>query len=188
MKGENYRTQSYVAEAASNNSIFSIWTKTWGLHIYPWYSADKLKFSFVEVGKNGKGFDIYMDTIKFGAPCFYKWAKDILNPNRKFESILNNEKQAGEKYPKAYKFITGNNGNKSIGICNSQNGKYCINGTVKDENGQKYANIPIEFSDLEMLADFFLHSYSKRMVQLETIRERAEVERSQYFKDTDGGI
>lgn len=182
------RVQSYLEEATERNAIFSAWTLKWGIHVSPWYNKDKLKFSFVEVGKNGKGnsFDVYVDTIKFLGPCFYKWAKDILSSSRRFENILAQELKAGEKYPKHYKFVTGNKGNKSVGICNSQNGKYCINATASINGKSTSANIPVDFSDLELLAEMFMESYKERLAAVEARRKEVEKTIQNHFnKDED---
>ncbi len=186
MRG-NYREMSYAEEAAKDGSIFSAWTRTWGLHIRPWYDKDKLKFSFVEVGQKGKGksFDIYMDIIKYGFPCFKKWANDIKSPSRRFERILAAEAEAGEKYPKAYKYVTGEKGNKTIGICNSTNGSYCINASIMTDKGTVYANIPVDFGDLELIVDAFNQGYAGRLVELEEYRFEKSEELAKYYEDHD---
>ena len=187
MEGTNYREISYAEAAAKDNSLFSAWTRKWGMHVRPWYNMDKLKFSFVEVGKSGKGdsFDIYMDIIKYGFPCFKKWANDILSPSGRFERIMNHERQQNEKYPKAYKYTTGEKGNKSIGICNSTNGGYCINASISKDGKNVYANIPVDFGDLQILAQAFTDSYAEREIYLRELRKKSESEFSKHYEDTD---
>lgn len=177
------RTRSYAEEAALDNSLFTVWTLNWGVKVHPWFDKDKLKFSFIEKGKAGKGksFDIYMDIVKYGAPCWEKWSNDILSPSRRFEAVLAGEKQQGEQYPKAYKFITGVKGSKSIGFCNSKNGKYCLNATVPGT----FANIPLDFGDIMMLAKNIDEAYRERRCQLMEIRKKAEEESARYYKDSD---
>ena len=124
------RTVSHIQEQMAENAIFESWTQTWGLKVYPTYGIDKLKFSFVEKGAKGEGksFDIYMDCLRDGAQCFDNWAYDILHG--RLERVLSAEKQAGEKYPKCYKYTTGENAEKSLGIMNSTSGGYCVNASV----------------------------------------------------------
>jgi hypothetical protein len=188
MEGTNYRNMSYSEEAAKDNSIFTMWTKKWGIHVRPWYSMDKLKFSFVDVGAKGKGdsFDIYMDIVKYGFPCFRKWSNDILGSSRRFERIMADEAKNGEKYPNYYKYVTGEKGDKSVGICNSsKGGNYVINASIT-RNGKKiFANIPIEFGDLQLLAENFERTYADRQRVLDDYRAQAELETSSHYKDTD---
>lgn len=184
---KEYRTESYAEEAAKDNSLFSAWTRKWGLHIRPWYSMDKLKFSFVEVGKAGKGdsFDICMDVTKYGFPCFKKWVNDILSPASRFERVLSNELKAGEQFPKYYKFVTGDKGDKSIGICNSKNGGYVINASINKNGKRINANIPVDFGDLVIIAHNFLESYEERERELSLIRKNAEKNFSKHYEDPD---
>lgn len=178
------RTLSYAEEAALDNSLFTVWTLNWGIKVHPWFNKDKLKFSFIEKGKAGKGksFDIYMDIIKYGAPCWEKWSNDILSPSRRFEAILATEQQRGEQFPKAYKFVTGTNGSKSIGFCNSKTGKYCLNARIPGA----IANIPLDFGDIMILAKSIEEAYTERKIQLMEIRKKAEEKNAAYYKDIDG--
>lgn len=173
------REISLAQEAAEDGTLLTMWTQTWGLKISPWYSNDKLKFSFIEKGASGKGksFDIYMDTLKYGAACFDNWAID-LSRNR-FEKEMAAEKAAGEKYPKRYSYKTGENAEKHIGIMNSTNGGYCLNASVPVINSDgktvaNYANIPISIYDLERLANDFNRTYLPRRKELDKMRVDAE--------------
>ena len=178
------RTISRVEEQMSANVIFETWTQTWGIKVYPAYGIDKLKFSFIEKGAQGKGrsFDIYMECLKDGAACFDNWAYDILHG--RMERILNAEKQAGEKYAKAYKYTTGENKEKSIGIMNSTNGEFCINASVPGEDNKKvYCNVPISFHDLRHIAEWYQISYKSRKDELEAIRVKAVNEQNNWRKE-----
>lgn len=188
MKGTNHRQISYAEAAAKDNSLFTIWTDRWGMHVRPWYSMDRLMFSFVEVGTAGKGnsFDICMDVIKFGFPCFKKWAEDILSPTGRFERIMAGESKAEEQYPKYYKYTTGVDGSKTIGICNSRKGgRYVINASVTKDGKRVFANIPVDFGDLVILAENFKRSYEAREMELVKIREEAEKAKSVHYTDLD---
>jgi len=172
---EKKREESIIEEAAKDNELFRLWTQTWGLIVRPAYDIDKLKFSFIEKGTEGKGksFDIYVECLKFGASCFDDWAYDILN-DRRLEKILAKEKQEGQKYPVYYKYVTGENGEKSVGIANSTKGDgYCINACGGDKT---YANVPVSFHDLRKMAEAYKRSYRKRVAYLDQLREEAEEE------------
>ncbi|MBP3784495.1 MAG: hypothetical protein J6I68_14715 [Butyrivibrio sp.] len=180
------RTISHIEEQMTSNAIFDTWTQNWGIKVYPAYGIDKLKFSFIEKGASGKGksFDIYMECLRDGAQCFDNWAYDILHG--RMERILANEKQAGEKYPKAFKYTTGENAEKSIGIMNSTNGGYCINASVPGEDGKKiFCNIPISFHDLRHIAERYVVSYQKRKDELEQIREKAAKDQANWRNSQD---
>lgn len=170
------RTKSLIEEQMEDNSLLTIWTPKWGLIIRPWYSADKLVFSFVEKGQKGAGFDVFMDCQKDGTTCFDDWAYDILH-DRRAESILYQEQKNGQQYPLHYKYVTGEKGDKSVGICNSRNGSgYVINAAVPDPDdaGKKlFANVPVTFHDLRKLAERYQTSYSGRKIELEAIRREA---------------
>jgi hypothetical protein len=180
------RTISHIEEQMNSNAIFDTWTQNWGIKVYPAYGIDKLKFSFIEKGTSGKGksFDIYMECLRDGAQCFDNWAYDILHG--RMERILANEKQAGEKYPKTFKYTTGENAEKSIGIMNSTSGGYCINASVPGEDNKKvFCNIPISFHDLRHIAERYVISYQKRKDELEQIREKAAKDQANWRSSQD---
>lgn len=173
---ENRRSVSMVQEQMEKNVLFELWTQTWGVKVYPWYAVDKLKFSFIEKGQEGKGksFSICMDANREGINCFSNWAYDILH-DRRFESVLAAEAKNNEKYPKYYRYVTGDNAEKSIGVMNSSKGGYCLNASIPGPDGKKiFANIPLGFHDLRILAERFERSYQTRLDQLEEIRVQAE--------------
>lgn len=188
-----YREKSHELEKAENNIIFETWTGSWGVKVYPYYEKDKLIFSFIEKGASGAGksFDIWVDTLRDNPSntCFDDWAYDILH-DRRFESILAAEAKAGEKYPKYFRFTTGDNGDKSIGICNSTSGGYCLNASVPGEKGKVFCNIPLNFHSLRHMAENFIRSYESRRCYLEEIRKGAEKkmceERAKYSKKNNG--
>ena len=172
------RKISHVEESMRDNAIFQTWTQKWGVIVRPAFRIDKVKFDFVEVGAEGKGnsFVVYMDTIRFGAQCLDNWAYDVLH-DRRMEHILAAEAKAEEKYPKAYKYVTGENAEKSIGIMNASSGKgYCLNASDVKNGKKVFANIPVSFHDLRILSENFLRAYSARRKELEEIRIKAEAE------------
>ena len=123
-----------------------------------------------------------MDCLRDGAQCFDNWAYDILHG--RLERVLSAEKQAGEKYPKCYKYTTGENAEKSRGIMNSTSGGYCVNASVpgKDGDGKIYANVPVSFHDLRHIAERFMISFEPRRNVLEEIRRKAEADSKNWVK------
>ena len=168
------RKESHAQETASKGAFCTLWGQKWGLSIYPAYGIDKVKFSFIEIGSAGKGksFDVYIDTIRDGAACFDNWAEDI--ELGVMWRVLKAEKDAGEKYPKEYKFQTGENAEKSLGITNAQNGGYLFNASTLGEDGKKvFANIQCNRGDLIRLAKRFKQTYEARLTELNQIMLKA---------------
>lgn len=185
MSDNNFRTTSLISEQMEDNSLLTIWTKTMGLIVRPWYSMDKLVFNFVKKGTSGQGFTVCIPTLKFGGACFDDWAYDILH-DRRLEATIKAELNAGEKYPKAYKFITGNDGSKTLGICASSNGNgYCINASVVIDGKKEFANIPVSFHDLRKLSENYIRSYTVRRNELEKLRYNSEINQASYRKNID---
>lgn len=178
------RDKSYAMQTAEKGAFLSLWGENWGLSVYPAFDIDKLKFSFIDVGNNGKGksFDIYMDTIKDGAVCFDNWAYDIQKGI--LLKQLAAEKAANQQYPKAYLYSTGNNGEKTIGIANSRvEGKYIINASILVDGKKVFANVQLTFHDLRHLAENFQMAYEARRKELVNI---ALEKSSGYHKDNAG--
>jgi len=128
-----------------------------------------------------------MDTIKDGAQCFDNWAYDILHG--RVESILALEKQSKEQYPKAYKYVTGEDGEKSIGICNSTKADaYCFNACIPENNKKVFANVQVSFHDLRHIAEQYVISYKHRREELENSRllaeQNLEEERKKYAESS----
>lgn len=117
--------------------------------VKPAFEITKIVFCFVMKGHKGAGFDIYMDIDRFD-----NWADDILN--YKFERIMADEKASGAKYPKHYKYTTGNNGEKSVGFANASNGNgYVINGVTVIDGKKTIANVPVDMDWLRTTAKYF---------------------------------
>lgn len=139
----------------------------WFCKIKPAYGTegkgiDKVIFSFVKKGTAGKEFfDIYQDIDYFDC-----WCDDILAD--KFLDKLIEESKAGEKYPKYYRYITGKDGEKSVGFMLSRTGGPMVNASVK-EQGKKavYANVPLEYWWLKSLAKQFKRTVAPRFAELD---------------------
>lgn len=98
-------------EALAQEGTFEVsYGKEWFVKIKDALSIGKVVFSFVNKhNAKDEHFDIYLDVNRFLALC------------ADFESrvafrVLAEEKAAGEKYPKFYRFLSGENGERSIGI------------------------------------------------------------------------
>lgn len=169
-----FREMSYAESSAKEGVLFSAWTQTWGLKVTPWYSMDRIKFSFIEKGAKGKGksFDICINTMKDYSFDFMDLAHEVLHDIKTpfdFVTILAAEKQAGEKYPKRYRFVTGTNGEKSLGICNSTNGGYCINAQTVIGEQKVYVNIPVSYYDIYDIVSRFYNTYLPRREKLKNM-------------------
>lgn len=150
MSKENKTTarQNMASEGVLNEQYT---LNSWFVKVKIAFGIDRVVFSFVEKGKKGKGFDVYMNI-----DAFYNWMEDI--KNFQFKKIIAEEKASGSKYPKHYKFITGLNGEKSVGFApsTSENAFAVINGTYNSkENGKQYANIPVDYDWLRTTARWF---------------------------------
>ena len=125
--------QGCIAEWYTLNGYF--------LKIYPAFEIDKVKFSFVMKGKQGAGFDVYVDTEDFSLLC-----DDIKN----FRMMKLIERDTGQ-YPSAWKYATGENGALSVAIGKSQKGGVVIQG--KDGNKKVNAFVPLTcYNDLRKMA------------------------------------
>lgn len=123
---------------------------SWFVKIKPAYGIDRVNFSFVEKGKNGKGFNVYVNI-----DTFYNWMEDV--QNFRLYKIIEAEKKENSKYPKHYKFITGTNGEKSVGFAPStiKTAFVVINGTYKSDSGNQYACVPVDYDWLRTTARWF---------------------------------
>lgn len=127
------------------------------------YNWPSIEFSFVKKGSNGEGFDIYMDM-----DIFDLWADDVLD--KTFMRNIESERAAKKQYPEIYKYVTGSNGEKSVGFCPGRNGSsIVINGcTVKD--GKKvYGNVPVSYDWIRTLMKWYRRvtkSYYSMMTDL----------------------
>jgi len=130
--------------------------ENWFVKIYPAYAIDLVKFSFVMKGHNGEGFDIYVSMDKMDL-----WCDDILS--FRMQKIIEAEKAAGEKYPKTYKYITGTDGSKSVGFAPSTvKGAFAvINASVVKDGKMVFANIPVDYDWLRIMAKWFRRTSEK---------------------------
>jgi len=157
--------KSRLEKRAMDGCIAEQFTQNgWFVKIKPALSIDKLVFSFVEKGKQGAGFDVYMDI-----ELAMEWAKDICSG--RFFSIISKEKEAGEKYPVTYKYVTGENASKSVGFCAStSNGNAAtINGSSVENGKRVFANIPLDYWWLRKFGAAAQRIILARLVQLDSI-------------------
>lgn len=150
-KNQTRREISRRQEMANEGVINAQFTqKGWFVKVKPAISIHKIIFDFVEKGKNGSGFAIYVDLDTFD-----NWVDDILD--RTMLRVLASEKEANESYPKFYKFTTGENAEKSVGIANStgNNGGYVINATTVVDKKKVYANVPVNYDWLKTTAKYY---------------------------------
>ena len=166
--------QGCIAEYYTLNGYF--------VKIYPVLKLDKIKFSFVKKGEKGSGFDIYVDMVRFLRLC-----KDIIS--RRMEKLIAEDK--GE-YPSAWKYVTGNDGSKTLAIGKARNGAPLINGSVKgDDKSKKYAMVPLtSYEDLLEMADLFMVVTGYTPVtgywsNLKKLFEEAQANNQKYYQNAD---
>lgn len=189
-KDENYRDISNIEQDSREGLLFCGWTQKWGLKVYAWYEMDLITFSFIEKGKKGKGrsFDISIPAKKNYYFDFLDFSHEILQDIRTpydFLKIMEEEKKAGEQYPKRYRFTTGSNGKKMVGICNStsEGKEYCLNASITREGKTTVVNMPMSYYDIYELADAFSKTYKKRERALLYILESGIQNRDSRIKE-----
>ncbi len=184
MDNKKKEKESIPYAQMKDGSILTIWTNHWGLKVRPAVRIDKLKFSFVDKGTEGKGktFDIYMDTLKDGMPCFENWLYDYRHGI--LSKVLADEKSAGEQYPKTYLYRTGDNAENSVGIANSSSGNgYVINASTTVNGKKLFVNIPVTYHDIRRLFERYEKIFAGRMEELEQILEDSVKESQKYFEN-----
>lgn len=149
--------------------------------IYPVIRLDKVKFAFVKKGEQGTGFDIYVDMAKF-----LRLTKNILSG--RLAKLIAEDKGS---YPSAWKYKSGNDGSKTLAIGKSKSGTPLINGSVKDEKGNKYAMVPLQsYEDLEVMAELFMICTGYTPVtgywaEIKKIFEEAQKNNQKYYQNDD---
>lgn len=144
-------------EMAQEGILNSQFTKDgWFVKVKPAYGIEKVAFCFVKKGTKGSGFNVYIDIDTFD-----NWCDDFLSG--RFAHVLAAEKQAGEKYPKFYKFVTGESGSKSVGFANSTTdaNMYVVNGQCTIDGKNTYANVPVDCGWLKTTAKYFRRTSAK---------------------------
>ena len=138
---------SRIKVLAKEGTLIAQYTQNgYFVKIKPSVAIDKVCFSFVKKGTSGSGFDVYMDIDRFSI-----WCRRILDG--RFYQTIAAERKAGEKYPKDYKWVTGEKGEKSIGFCASQNGDSLVIDGKSIVNGENvFANVPVDTIWLENMA------------------------------------
>lgn len=119
---------------------------SWFVKIYPVLSIDKVKFSFAEKGKKGKGFDVYVDT-----PVFLLLCRDILSG--RLWKLIEADKS---DYPSAWNYRTGQNGTKELHLGKGKRGVVLQGRYNGGDEGGKCGFIPLSCEDLRIMAELFL--------------------------------
>lgn len=151
-KRENLAEAGALSEDYAENSFFKV---------YPAYGIDKIKFSFVQKGSSGKGWDIYMD-IDEADNLF----DDVLS-FRLWTAFQNETSTPENKYPCSYSFCTGDNGEKEIKLSKSRLANAEVN--VYARCNKEYMNIPTPYSKLRTLAKWFKRTSKYRFEELTKI-------------------
>lgn len=195
---KNHREVSLIEESMRNGLLFGeAWTKKWGFKVTPWYSMDKVKLSFIDVGKAGKGnsFDI---CISVKAPYHDDLMKLIVEmlpeeethvrPQAHFLDIMKYE--GANKVPEGqirYHWRTGSNGEKNVYILNSStdgtySGRFCVKGETNVNGKKVVAMIPISYYDLYDMAEAIWETYQIRLLELKKLRAEGIEKAQSYHK------
>lgn len=168
---------SKARSLAKNGELLRAWNIKeggWNLTISPALMIDKVKFSFFLTGKQGQGFDLFVD-----AGQWYLWCKDLVDTT--MLRVLSAEKQAGERFAKYYNIPNfGTDGKNSFGMSLADKpGHIVING--KKDQSRAIVPVPIMSEDgLRIQAEKFVRIYEKHLEEIVT----ETVEASQkWFKD-----
>ncbi len=111
------------------------------LKVKPAFGIDKVMFSFVQKGSQGKGFDVYMDVDIFDNLC------DMIL-SRELDRNLTGSSQ---KEP-AFSYVTGQNGAKQLSIFAGNSGTV-IHGWFSEN--KLNANVPVKAEQLRIMAKWF---------------------------------
>lgn len=163
---------SKIRELLKDGCIAAFYTQNgWFVKIKPVLSIDKIKFSFVEKGKKGEGFDVYMDINVFDNLC-----DEIRNGVllRKIES------DQGD-YPSAWKYVTGNEGSKEIIIGKGKKGTV-IQG--KDNSKKKNAFVAIlNFDEFKTMEKWYRRATKNYFEEMTNILLNAVAESDKYYQE-----
>lgn len=169
MNNDKKSLRKKYAEEGCLNAAFTL--DGWFVKIKPAYDIDKVVFSFVKKGTDGKtSFDVYLDM-----DIFDLWMDDV--STYRMKKVIDTEKANGEKYPKEYKSVTGENGSFTVGVCASEKlaGMYVINGSGKHkEDGKLTGNllrafVPVDYNWLRITAKYYKRTCTEHFSELSGI-------------------
>lgn len=138
---ENKEKKSKFQAMLEKGSIAGFYTQNgWFCNVYPCLNIDKIKFSFAQKGQNGKGFDVFMDVMRFDELCL---------------SVIRGEfarKAAAStsEFPDVFEYKTGPNASLEVNVGKGKNSNYCIQG--RNKSAGKNALIGIPCCDLNDMA------------------------------------
>ncbi len=164
---------------ANNGELLRAWNIKdggWNLTIVPTLSIDKVKFSYFQTGKQGQGFDLFVD-----AGTFYTWCQDLLD--KSMLKTLAAEVAAGEKYPKYYNIPNfGNEGKNSFGMALAQKAGHIVFNGKKDQQ-RAIVPVPIMGEDgLRLAAEKYVRIYS---TYLDELSKETASNAGKFFKDNE---
>lgn len=167
--GNRPNTRSSLLSSGCIGAFYTM--KGFFLKVKPAYTIDKVVFSFVQKGKSGEGFDIYVDIDKFDLLCDYILSRELT----RLLKDSNHEHSAWE-------YRTGIDGSKVINIFQGNSG-IVIHGF--DGKKKVNANVPVAYEELMITAKWhrrIFSVYSDKMIQFCL---QAMENHSKYYKNQD---
>lgn len=170
---KNRREKSKRREMAEKGILMEAYSTTSFVKVYPALGIDKIKFSFVDIGTNGKGgYDIFVDTDSFDILC-----DDILSKELK-RSLLAEKKTKENPYPCSWEFRTGDFGEMEIKISKGMKSEVNIYGKFQ----KNIKNIPISYEKLCIMAKYFRRISTPYFDMLTDLTIQGMKENEKYFK------
>lgn len=148
---EKEKRKSKTRKLAEEGCFGAFYTlDKWFVKFKPAYLIDAVEVSFVQKGKKGEGFDVYISIQAFSFLC-----NQILS--FRMEKLIEIERTKHLQNPECFEYVTGDNGQKKVAIGAGMNGNVVIQG----KNGNVWANVPCSYQDLWIMADMFCRTSEK---------------------------
>lgn len=129
------------------------------VRIYPLFSIDRVKFSFIQKGTGGVHLDIYVKLY----PDFKNLMLDALGKRRNLYLDIQAD---NSPYPSARKYVSGDSGQNNLAIGKGQSGNPVIQGRSQDAGNYM---IPFSYEELQETAYWFFKLYAYRPVPDEKV-------------------
>lgn len=163
-KREELCRQGILEEAYGADSFF---------RVYPCYGIDCVKFSFVKIGSNGEGFDLYINMDIFDNLC-----DEILNGELK-KKVLAEKSTAENRYPHSFKWTGGEKGQKELKISAARSANSEVN--IYGKSDKAFMNVPVTWNKLLSMAKYFKRTSRARFEELSRLIINAAKEQEEKY-------